>query len=482
MLNRLGSGLKYFGYLSLLALILSIAPARVLATTYYLAPAAGGGSDANNGTSAGTPWLTPNHALSCGDVIAAAASTSYASGNFQNFGAVSCPSGNNVAWLKCATFDACKISTSGQSGMTVNQSYWGVQGWEVTTSGNNAVCFTAYPSSGNIHHIIFANNVANGCGAGGISTFNAGSNGEDYLIIVGNIAYNAASSSVHCYSGISIYQPVQTDTVPGTHMYVAGNFSWNNVEPNPCNGTAPTDGEGIIFDSFDGSQGGIATYSQQAVAANNILLSNGGKGLEAYQSVVGSAHAPIYFVRNTVWGNNKDTNESGTWCGEVDIAVAYNVTAYGNLAVTNSATGCGSNPDYAFYVAQGDGSNSVHDNWGYSASGYNNGLNSSGSFAYGSGNTWGTDPSLASPAIPGAPNCSGFASVPACMATVIANFKPRNVSAQAYGYQPPLTTSASDALFPSWVCNVNLPAGLITKSCGTSQLAPPTGLVVLNVQ
>ena len=26
-------------------------------TTYYLAPASGGGSDANNGTSIGTPWL-----------------------------------------------------------------------------------------------------------------------------------------------------------------------------------------------------------------------------------------------------------------------------------------------------------------------------------------------------------------------------------------------------------------------------------------
>src|SRR5580700_6142100 len=35
------------------------------------------------------------------------------------------------------------------------------------------------------------------------------------------------------------------DTLPGTHVYVAGNFAWDNFDPNPCNGGTPTDGEGI---------------------------------------------------------------------------------------------------------------------------------------------------------------------------------------------------------------------------------------------
>jgi len=38
--------------------------------TYYISPT---GSDSNNGTSAATPWLTPNHSVVCGDVIIAAA-------------------------------------------------------------------------------------------------------------------------------------------------------------------------------------------------------------------------------------------------------------------------------------------------------------------------------------------------------------------------------------------------------------------------
>ena len=47
----------------------------------------------------------------------------------------------------------------------------GVSGWEVTTtaSANNGICFQAFPptSGANIHHIIFANDIANGCqGAG----------------------------------------------------------------------------------------------------------------------------------------------------------------------------------------------------------------------------------------------------------------------------------------------------------------------------
>src|ERR1039458_10071105 len=98
--------------LAILAIVLSLQVAAG-ATTYYLANASTSpaGSDSNNGTSASTPWLTPNHAVNCGDVIVAAASTAYSAANFYGtFGTVTCATGNNVAWLKCTTFDACKLS------------------------------------------------------------------------------------------------------------------------------------------------------------------------------------------------------------------------------------------------------------------------------------------------------------------------------------------------------------------------------------
>jgi hypothetical protein len=68
-------------------------------------------------------------------------------------------------------------------------------------------------------------------------------------------------------------------------------------------------------------------------------------------------------------------------------------------------------------------------------------------------------------AAPGAPKCAATSSVPNCMAAVIANFTPTRMAAVPYGYQMPSTAQTYDALFPQWLCNVNLPAGLATMGC-----------------
>ncbi len=443
----------------------------IVGASYYLATAADGGSDSNSGLSPSAPWLTPNHALNCGDTITAAASTSYSASNFASgeWGTVTCSSGNNVAWLQCATFDACKISSSSASGFVVSTSYWGIQGWEVSVTGTYSGCFLASPpSTSTIHHIIFANDIANGCGANGFSTFNDGNASVDYIAIVGNIAYNAAQSNSECYSGISIYQPVQSDSLPGTHIYVAGNFSYKNLDPDPCAGGTPSDGEGIIFDTWDGSQGGLPSpYSAQGVAENNILVSNGGRGLLVFNNQRGSAHASIYLMHNTLWGSNGDLNESGTYCGEVLISFASDTQASFNIAATNATDGCGVNPIYAYYVGNGDSTDSVYSNVGYSASGTYGGINNSGGFSYGPNNLFGTNPSFSNATAPSAPSCGSASSVPNCMATVISNFTPTNSLAIGYGYQTPSETQTYDPLFPQWLCNVNLPSGLVTMGCLT---------------
>ena len=84
------------------------------ATTYYLSPS---GNDSNNGLSTNYAWASPNHSLNCGDVILASAGN-YSNSNFYTgkWGNVNCPAGNNVAWLKCATFDTCKIYASANQG------------------------------------------------------------------------------------------------------------------------------------------------------------------------------------------------------------------------------------------------------------------------------------------------------------------------------------------------------------------------------
>ena len=444
--------------------------------TYYLATAADGGKDSNSGLSATVPWLTPNHGLNCGDVIIAAASTSYLSSSFTSgtWGTVSCPAANNVAWLKCAQFDACKITTAaGQPGIYVDKSYWGVQGWEVSaSSSNSAFCFGASPNYltlVTVHHIIFANNIANGCGAGGFTTFNSSKTASvDYITIIGNIAYNAAQTGSECYSGISIYQPIQSDSLPGTHIYVAGNFSYGNVDANPCAGGIPTDGEGLIFDTFDGDQGGLPSYAAQALAENNIFVGNGGRGLQVGNNGVGAGpFATIYLRNNTVWGNNGDRNQNtNAICGELSLFRTLNTSASSNLAETNQVTGCGENPIYAFYVWGGNGTDDVYQNWGYAVSGTtSSGSYNSAGFSFQANNTFGQNPDFANAVTPGAPNCSGTSSVPACMATVIANFKPTNTAAAGFGYQPPSSTPIYDPLFPQWLCTTSLPTGLVTMGC-----------------
>ena len=444
-------------------------PAAGRSTVYYLSPA---GNDLNSGESSGVPWLSPNHPLNCGDVIVAAASTDYSAANFYTgkWGTVTCASADSVAWLQCATFDSCKIHGTTTPGMWVDKSFWGVQGWEVTTSATDAYgsCFAAQPNYDaptEIHHIIFANDIANGCAQGGFNVVNHGSAGVDYLAILGSVAYNAAQGTTSCTSGISIYQPVQSDTLAGTHIYVAGNFSYDNLNPSRCNGGPPTEGGGIIFDSFDGSEGNISPYWAQAVAYNNIVVNNGAKGLEVNNNTAGSYHSTVWFSQNTIWGNVQDPNQTWLGCAEASLYKASNIHIYANLISTKGPTGCGGHPIYALAISGGDATDSVVNNLAYGYNGNHTFLYDSGSFAWGSGNQFGVSPNFANPIAPGPPSCGGASNVPSCMASVIADFVTTTASAVNLGYHKPTSIPDHDVLFPHWLCTANIPSGLVTMGC-----------------
>lgn len=471
--------MKFF-YTVALLLFAGISPSR--ATNYFLSPT---GSDANSGLSSGAPWLSPNHALNCGDIITAAPSASYSPSNFEvgNWGTVTCPGNNNVAWLACATFDACKIASSGgNAGIYVDHSYWGVQGWEVTiTADTFAGCFLAAPSFVThipIHHVIFANNVANGCFAGGIGAGASGTAASvDYIAIVGNVVYDAAKTTADCPSNIDIFEPQNSDTQPGTHIYIAGNFSFKAMNTANCNGGfAASDGEGINIDSMN-KAGGTIFFTGQVVVDNNITLSNGGRGIEEELNSAGSPNAPAYFRHNTIWGNSADTSQTGNPCSDFKVTTAFNLQAFLNISEPTLNTSCGALPVYAFQVIDSPTlTNHIYQNWIFSPFGNNTNVSGSGAFAFGPGNVVGTDPAFASPAVPGAPSCGAAASVPACMAAVIANFTPTNVAAVSYGYQIPSGTPIVDPLFPQWLCSItNMPAGLITMGCASSGLSSISG-------
>lgn len=416
------------------------------------------GSDSNAGTSTSAAWASPNHALNCGDTLTASAG-SYNANSFA-FGVVTCASGNNVAWLQCATPFACTstISSGGQyaQGIGIGNSYWGVKGWVISTYSGGGDCFVAIPNSSTvtIHHIIFANNIANGCGKAGFEASTNGSAGVDYFSVVGNIVYGAAAGSSLCESGINMFNPTPSDSVAGTHVYYGGNFAFGNVNPIPCNGNTPsTDGEGLFFDT-------VQPYMQQMVMDNNISAFNGGNGLKVYNNTTGTPTAPIYFRHNTAYGNETGGVNGGI-CSEFGIQSAYSTQVLNNLAVTTAGTACnGAQTYYAYGATSGNATNSFTNNYGYSAAGNN--LTASGGTS--SGNTF-ANPSLSSPTEPSAPSCGSFSTTTACMATVIANFKPTVTAAQPFGYQTPSTVAVVDALFPKWLCGANLPSGLVTPGC-----------------
>jgi hypothetical protein len=435
----------------LLAVLCCLWVLPISAATYYIAPS---GSDSNNGTNSSVPWLTPNHPINCGDVITATPGT-YSASNFYNgqWGTVTCPANNNVAWLQCEVFDTCKISATSQQGMYVSSSYWGISGWEITDSWKYGNCFYVQGSgTQSIHHVIFANDIANGCVGGGFVAYaNSASAKVDYIAFVGDIAYGTSGGSAVCASGFSLGFLPQLDSNPGTHLFVAGNYAWNNFDPASCASTAATDGEGIIIDTLK-----QYNYNQQVVVENNIAVGNGGRGI-LQNNNNGSTPATVYLKQNTSYGNNTQAGQAfPNGNGEIMITEANDITATGNLAMSSQVS-TGGDPIYAFSL-NGSG-NTVSSNWLYSAAG-----NTTTGSGYGT-NVTGTNPAFASTTVPGAPSCSGTANVPDCAATLISHFTPTASGSSAYGYQTPTSAQITDSLFPQWLCNVNLPSGLVTQGC-----------------
>ena len=366
------------------------------------------------------------------------------------------------------------ISVAGHDAMGISQSYWGIQGWVISVSTfSTNQCFNAFPPNNTtqIHHVIFANNIANGCGDGAftIGGIQGPPNyGVDYAVFIGNIAYNGAQDNGECYSGIDMIPPTNSDTLPGTHIYIAGNFVWGNVDPNPCAGGLPTDGQGISLDSP-----ALTAYSGQIVIDNNISVFNGGTGIQSFLNTGNNPNAKIYLRHNTTFGNQTGSINANP-CAEINLNQSLSSEVYSNLVQAGTNTCQGSVAEYALGMYKPDSTDQLYNNYIYNAAG-NNTTGSGAGFSFGPNNTTGNNPNFKNPVKPGPPSCGGASSVPNCMATMIANFTPTNPAAAPYGYQVPSAARTYDPLFPQWLCSVtNLPPGLVTMGCLAQSSAPAT--------
>jgi parallel beta-helix repeat protein len=134
----------------------------------------------------------------------------------------------------------------------------------------------------NSHHIKILNCKVHDCGGGGIAIL-----GGDYITVEDNEVYRNAFYSFYANSGISIYQPYNSDATTGYKIVIQRNKSYlNDSKIKWTNGCKFSDGNGIILDDYRNTQNTSAygIYTGKTLVANNITFGNGGSGIHAYSS------------------------------------------------------------------------------------------------------------------------------------------------------------------------------------------------------
>jgi hypothetical protein len=294
--------------------------------TYFMA--ASGCSDSNPGTSAESPWCSPNHgSIVCGDVIVAAPGT-YNTSYLQVYRTPSnCPStsggidgagGIYAAIILCdGGVGACNASgTANTRSFNFRASFWAVEGWQITNPGDGVAFAQDCLSNTLHHHLFFINNIAHDTGAGYSFGMCGGTGSWDYVAVVGSIAQHANMHS-YCTSGFNFVVPKVLDTNPGTHVFAYSNYGIANTGNTRCG----SDGNGLIVDSPD-----VTNYTQQIVVQNNIIFSSRQYGIHVFGQERSNVAPVVKVLQNTVY--NSGTNPVGTTIGEI---------TQNNIALTGAA-------------------------------------------------------------------------------------------------------------------------------------------------
>jgi hypothetical protein len=477
--------------------------------TYFMA--ATGCNDADAGTSADSPWCTPNHAVVCGDVIVAAAGD-YSAANLSSFGAVSsCPStsggidgagGIYFAVLLCGGSDLEACHSAGQT-VTISTNNWAVEGFKVTGSGTTSRSFEANScASGTtiIHHVAFINDISfnskqgydtNDCAL----NHNVPGNGTDYFAVVGSIAQNSAQDGV-CVAAVDFVGPANFDAVAGTHAFINGNFAWANTS-TAC---TTSDAEAFMADTLDAHG-----YTGQVVFSNNIAYTSRRYGFQLFYQAFNISTPTIKFYNNTSYNNLQNTGTDSA-DGEFNIAGGgpYVVFVRNNIALTGGSTSPGGGQAvYALVIGGGTWSavtvggsgneNIFKRNGSGSCAGTCDAGNNVAQF---NSNSFGTntyiDPAFTNTSDlitnqNGAPTCTGFENVTQCMGwnaststlttpSIISDLTPTAGGTSGKGYQKPTMTCAANADYPIWLKGivylhwtgsiVQQRAGLVSVPCG----------------
>ncbi|QBE61932.1 choice-of-anchor Q domain-containing protein [Pseudoduganella lutea] len=168
------------------------------------------------------------------------------------------------------------------------------------------------------HHIVIRNNVVRDTPGGGIAA-----NFTDYVTIDNNRVSGTSAYSPYGTSGISFLTPYNYDANTASYKLVAtGNVvsGASNLFPCNCFGfRQPTDGNGIIIDSFL-----KYAYAGRTLVANNIVFDNGGRGIHS----LNVQHLDVF--NNTTYRNS---NIEITGEGEISMQKTRFARIWNNIMV-----------------------------------------------------------------------------------------------------------------------------------------------------
>ena len=306
----------------------------------------------------------------------------------------------------------------------------------------------------------------------------------DYLAIVGNIAYNGAQDNARTVTaGLMSSSPseLRRSARQRTPLH------WGKF----CLGEHRS--ESVWRDGADRWPWDLLRHGERSEIQrpnpdrmNNISVFNGASGIHIFDNAGNSPNAAIYIRNNTTYGNQTGAINASP-CAEVPLSSSLSTTVSMNLVQASGSSACNVSgspqPLFALGVSSPDSTDVLKSNFLI----YSQNRQQHRRFRQRL-QLWfkhrRNQSDLANPVKnPPAPNCGNSASVPACMATVVADFTPKAAAAAPYGYQTPSSTQTFDPLFPQWLCTVSVPSGLVTMGCGQqSSLPPKPSLSVIKVQ
>ena len=207
-----------------------------------------------------------------------------------------------------------------------NSSYVTVEGFEVYNPLDDPVIdWSSGIQSHQSNHVTIQNNYVHDCGCNGVSAREG-----DYLTIARNVLRDNAKTSPYNCSGVSIYQPIALDNAPGFHIVVRQNVAFENecrLPFSPQGIPIPTDGNGIILDDFNWTQGVGTPYTPETLVENNLTFHNGGAGIKTYEV----ANATLR--NNTAYHNNYVLSEHTLVAGELTFqGYSGTLKVYNNVA------------------------------------------------------------------------------------------------------------------------------------------------------